>query len=61
VNTAHIISLLLQVKHLVAGHHFRPWLWIGCTTRQSPQVITHLHTAGCTVIRVTQRSIQVNW
>lgn len=63
MNSAQIIHLLLQVQHLIAGHHFHPWVWIGCTSRPgSPaEVMPHLARGGCTVIRVAPHSIRVTW
>lgn len=58
IHSAQIIALLLQVRHLIAGHHFHPWLWVSCT---SHGLVPQLRAGGCTVVSVTQHSAKISW
>lgn len=62
MNTALIIHLMFRVMKLVqAGHLTHPILWIGCFSRPAAQTITHLHAAGCMVVRMAPHSAKVSW
>jgi hypothetical protein len=69
LNTALIIHLLARVQHLVAGHHFRTWIYAGCflgphqhLAHVAAPALQHIsHRASCLLVTVRQRAVQMTW